>query len=89
MPVLMITGTGTEIGKTVTTAAVAAAALAAGRSVAVLKAAQTGVGPDERGDADEVARKQRRRRPRGQGGRLPPAHRQLHPRPARAPRQRH
>ncbi|MEW2286866.1 dethiobiotin synthase [Streptomyces sp. NPDC047841] len=56
MPVLVITGTGTEIGKTVTTAAVAVAALAAGRSVAVLKAAQTGVGPDERGDADEVAR---------------------------------
>ncbi|MEU6477077.1 dethiobiotin synthase [Streptomyces sp. NPDC047017] len=56
MPVLVITGTGTEVGKTVATAAVAAAALAAGRSVAVLKAAQTGVGPDERGDADEVAR---------------------------------
>ncbi|GHI09403.1 ATP-dependent dethiobiotin synthetase BioD [Streptomyces cellostaticus] len=52
----MITGTGTEVGKTVTTAAVAAAALAAGRSVAVLKAAQTGVRADERGDADEVAR---------------------------------
>jgi dethiobiotin synthetase len=56
MPVLVITGTGTEIGKTVTTAAVAAAALAAGRSVAVLKAAQTGVRPGERGDAEEVAR---------------------------------
>ncbi|OIJ84712.1 dethiobiotin synthase [Streptomyces monashensis] len=56
MPVLVITGTGTEVGKTVTTAAVAAAALAAGRSVAVLKAAQTGVRPNERGDADEVAR---------------------------------
>ncbi|MEU6551747.1 dethiobiotin synthase [Streptomyces sp. NPDC046915] len=56
MPVLVITGTGTEVGKTVTTAAVAAAAVAAGRSVAVLKAAQTGVRPDERGDADEVAR---------------------------------
>ncbi|MGI5373727.1 dethiobiotin synthase [Streptomyces sp. CA-251387] len=56
MPVLVITGTGTEVGKTVTTAAVAAAAVATGRSVAVLKAAQTGVGPDERGDADEVAR---------------------------------
>ncbi|MFJ3234191.1 dethiobiotin synthase [Streptomyces sp. NPDC086787] len=56
MPVLVITGTGTEIGKTVTTAAVAAAALAAGRSVAVLKAAQTGVRPGEHGDADEVAR---------------------------------
>jgi len=56
MPVLVITGTGTEVGKTVTTAAVAAAALAAGRTVAVLKAAQTGVRPDEPGDADEVAR---------------------------------
>ncbi|WP_069772742.1 dethiobiotin synthase [Streptomyces sp. LUP30] len=56
MPILVITGTGTEVGKTVTTAAVAASALAVGRSVAVLKAAQTGVRPDERGDADEVAR---------------------------------
>ncbi|MFE0676477.1 dethiobiotin synthase [Streptomyces sp. NPDC058867] len=56
MTVLVITGTGTEIGKTITTAAVAATALAAGRTVAVLKAAQTGVGPDERGDAEECAR---------------------------------
>ncbi|GAA4004128.1 dethiobiotin synthase [Streptomyces plumbiresistens] len=56
MPVLVITGTGTEVGKTVATAAVAAAALAAGRSVAVLKAAQTGVRPDEPGDAAEMAR---------------------------------
>lgn len=56
MAVLVITGTGTEVGKTVTTAAVAATAVAAGRSVAVLKPAQTGVRPDERGDADEVAR---------------------------------
>ncbi|MEU1694893.1 AAA family ATPase, partial [Streptomyces hirsutus] len=46
MPVLVITGTGTEVGKTVVTAAVAATALAAGRSVAVLKAAQTGVPPN-------------------------------------------
>ncbi|MDX3033394.1 dethiobiotin synthase, partial [Streptomyces scabiei] len=56
MTVLVVTGTGTEVGKTVTTAAVAAVALASGRSVAVLKPAQTGVRPDERGDADEVAR---------------------------------
>ncbi|MEV5547482.1 dethiobiotin synthase [Streptomyces sp. NPDC052309] len=56
MPVLVITGTGTEVGKTVVTAAVAATAVAAGRSVAVLKAAQTGVGPEEPGDAQEVAR---------------------------------
>ncbi len=56
MTVLVITGTGTEVGKTVTTAAVAATARAAGRSVAVLKAAQTGVRPDEPGDVQEVAR---------------------------------
>ncbi|MGW0820622.1 dethiobiotin synthase [Streptomyces sp. NPDC002845] len=56
MAVLVVTGTGTEVGKTVTTAAVAAVAVAAGRSVAVLKPAQTGVRPHERGDADEVAR---------------------------------
>ncbi|OSP43155.1 dethiobiotin synthase, partial [Streptomyces sp. 13-12-16] len=56
MSVLVITGTGTEVGKTVVTAALAATALAAGRSVAVLKAAQTGVLPAETGDAEEVAR---------------------------------
>ena len=56
MTVLMVSGTGTEIGKTITTAAVAAAALAAGRSVAVLKPAQTGIAPGEPGDADDVAR---------------------------------
>lgn len=56
MSVLVITGTGTEVGKTIATAAIAAAAVAAGRSVAVLKAAQTGVRPDEPGDAQEVAR---------------------------------
>ncbi|WP_175410059.1 dethiobiotin synthase [Streptomyces sp. TRM64462] len=56
MPVLMVSGTGTEVGKTVVTAAVAAAARARGRSVAVLKPAQTGVGTAERGDADEVVR---------------------------------
>ncbi|MEV4441361.1 dethiobiotin synthase [Streptomyces sp. NPDC049577] len=56
MSILVVTGTGTEVGKTVVTAAVAAAALAAGRSVAVLKPAQTGVGPDEPGDVAEVRR---------------------------------
>ncbi|WP_415949552.1 dethiobiotin synthase [Streptomyces sp. KLOTTS4A1] len=54
--VLVVTGTGTEIGKTVTTAALAAVALAADRSVAVLKPAQTGVGPGEAGDIAEVVR---------------------------------
>ncbi|QKW05310.1 ATP-dependent dethiobiotin synthetase BioD [Streptomyces sp. NA04227] len=56
MTVVMLSGTGTEIGKTVTTAAMAAAALAAGRSVAVLKPAQTGIAVGEAGDAAEVAR---------------------------------
>ncbi|WP_447035332.1 dethiobiotin synthase [Streptomyces sp. DSM 118878] len=56
MTVIVVSGTGTEIGKTVTTAAVAAAALAAGRSVAVLKPAQTGVAPGEAGDVQEVTR---------------------------------
>ncbi|MER8232384.1 dethiobiotin synthase [Streptomyces sp. NPDC101490] len=56
MGIVVVSGTGTEIGKTVVTAAVAAVAGAAGRSVAVLKPAQTGLGPDERGDADEAVR---------------------------------
>ncbi|MFF8264082.1 dethiobiotin synthase [Streptomyces virginiae] len=56
MSVVMVSGTGTEIGKTVVTSALAAAAVAAGRSVAVLKPAQTGVGPQEPGDAAEVVR---------------------------------
>ncbi|MFI1953720.1 dethiobiotin synthase [Streptomyces xinghaiensis] len=56
MAVTVVSGTGTEIGKTVATAALAAVALAAGRSVAVLKPAQTGVAPGEPGDAAETAR---------------------------------
>ncbi|MFJ1549259.1 dethiobiotin synthase [Streptomyces sp. NPDC088246] len=54
MTVLVVTGTGTEIGKTVVTAAVAAACR--DRSVAVLKPAQTGLAPGEPGDAAEVVR---------------------------------
>lgn len=56
MTVLVVTGTGTGVGKTVVTAALAALALAEGRRVAVLKPAQTGVGPGEPGDLDEVRR---------------------------------
>jgi len=41
--VLFITGTGTGVGKTIVTAAVAALAADAGRPVAVVKLAQTGV----------------------------------------------
>ncbi|RKT03443.1 dethiobiotin synthetase [Streptomyces sp. 3211.6] len=56
MSVIVVSGTGTEIGKTVVTSAIAAAAVAAGLSVAVLKPAQTGVGADEPGDAAEAVR---------------------------------
>ncbi|MEU2669240.1 dethiobiotin synthase [Streptomyces sp. NPDC007164] len=54
MTILVVTGTGTEIGKTVVTAAVAAAR--PDLRVAVLKPAQTGLAPGEPGDAAEVAR---------------------------------
>jgi dethiobiotin synthetase len=40
---LFVTGTGTGVGKTIVTAAIAALASAAGRRVAVVKLAQTGV----------------------------------------------
>ncbi|RNL83448.1 dethiobiotin synthase [Halostreptopolyspora alba] len=53
---LVVTGTGTDVGKTVATAALAAVASTHGLRVAVLKPAQTGVAPGEAGDADEVAR---------------------------------
>jgi dethiobiotin synthetase len=53
MSVLIVTGTGTDVGKTVTTAALAACAT--GR-VAVVKPAQTGVADDAAGDLAEVTR---------------------------------
>jgi dethiobiotin synthetase len=43
--ILVVTGTGTGVGKTVVTAAIAALARARGERVAVVKPAQTGVGP--------------------------------------------
>ncbi|MER6362397.1 dethiobiotin synthase [Kitasatospora sp. NPDC001527] len=54
--VVFVTGTGTEVGKTVATAALAASALRAGLRVAVLKPGQTGVAPDEPGDVQEADR---------------------------------
>lgn len=56
MSILLVTGTGTGVGKTIVTAAVAALAADRGVGVAVVKPAQTGVGPDEPGDLAEVAR---------------------------------
>jgi dethiobiotin synthetase len=54
--VLVVTGTGTEVGKTVVTAAVAALAAAAGKRVAVVKPAQTGVEAGDEPDVQVVAR---------------------------------
>lgn len=56
MSVIVVSGTGTGVGKTVVSAALAALALDRGAPVAVVKPAQTGVGPDEPGDLDEVIR---------------------------------
>jgi dethiobiotin synthetase len=53
--VLVVTGTGTGVGKTIVTAALAALALDRGSDVAVVKIAQTGVGPDEPGDLARIA----------------------------------
>jgi len=54
--VLIVTGTGTGVGKTVVVAALAVLGIAAGRRVAVLKPAQTGVTMDELGDLGEIRR---------------------------------
>lgn len=51
-----MTGTDTEVGKTVVTAALAALAHARGLTVAVVKPAQTGLVAGEAGDVDEVRR---------------------------------
>lgn len=56
MSVLLVTGTGTGVGKTVVTAAVAALAVAHGQRVTVLKPAQTGVPDGAPGDLADVAR---------------------------------
>jgi dethiobiotin synthetase len=52
--ILVITGTGTGIGKTVVTAAVAALAHARGARVAVVKPAQTGVHPGPGSDVPDA-----------------------------------
>lgn len=55
--ILVVSGTGTGVGKTVVTAALAAVAASAGERVAVVKPAQTGISePDEASDLDEVRR---------------------------------
>lgn len=54
--VVIVTGTGTEIGKTVATAALAVTLRGNGLRVVVVKLVQTGVGEGEPGDVDEVRR---------------------------------
>lgn len=56
MSLLFITGTSTDVGKTIVTAALAATAAAAGARVAVVKPAQTGIAPGEPGDLAEITR---------------------------------
>lgn len=56
MSIVVITGTNTDVGKTVVTAAIASLAAARGSSVAVVKPAQTGIGPGEDGDLAVVRR---------------------------------
>ncbi len=56
MRVTVVTGTGTGVGKTVVTAALAVLSVQAGEDVLVVKPVQTGVLPEEPGDADEVRR---------------------------------
>ena len=55
-PVLVVSGTGTEVGKTVVTAAVAALAASGGRRVAVVKPVQTGEPPGPTGDLAVIRR---------------------------------
>jgi dethiobiotin synthetase len=56
MSIVVISGTGTGVGKTVVTAALAALARARGESVAVVKPAQTGLPPGAPGDLADVSR---------------------------------
>ena len=53
---LVVTGTGTDVGKTVATAALVALARARGLRTAAYKPVQTGLAAGTPGDADEVAR---------------------------------
>ena len=56
MTALLVTGTGTGVGKTVVTAALAALALSRGQRCTVVKPAQTGVPDGSPGDLADVVR---------------------------------
>lgn len=55
-PVILISGTDTDVGKTVATAAISAALVSKGQRVHVVKPTQTGVIDTQPGDATEVSR---------------------------------
>ena len=55
MRFVLVTGTGTGVGKTVATAALVTAARAAGRTVSAVKPYQTGITTDEPSDAATVS----------------------------------
>ncbi len=54
--IIFITGTDTDVGKTVATAALAAALAAGGATVAAYKPTQTGMLPGDPGDMEELTR---------------------------------
>jgi len=54
--IVIIAGTDTGVGKTIVTAALATLARSRGDRVAVVKPAQTGVGPTDPGDLDDIRR---------------------------------
>lgn len=56
MSLVVVSGTGTGVGKTIVSAAVIAMALDRGESAAYVKVAQTGVHPGEAGDRETVCR---------------------------------
>ena len=56
MTTLFVSGTGTDVGKTIATAAIAALARDAGQRVAVVKPVQTGLVDGEPGDLADVER---------------------------------
>ena len=56
MNLIVVTGTGTDVGKTVAAAALTVCAMRAGRTVAVVKPVQTGLRAGEPGDLAEVER---------------------------------
>src|ERR1035437_7376828 len=55
-PIIIVTGTGTAIGKTVTTAAIVVGLRAQGLRLVVVKPTQTGLLPGEPGDLHDVCR---------------------------------